>query len=536
MIRQSNSEKITALYCRLSHDDELQGDSNSIINQKQILSDYAIKHGLTNYRFYVDDGISGTTFDREGFINMISDVESGEVGMVIVKDMSRFGRDYLKVGYYTEIMFAEFDVHFIAINDCVDSEREDNDFTPIRNLFNEFYAKDTSRKIRAVWKAKGNAGERIASVPVYGYKKDPLDPKHLIIDEEAAPIVQRIYQMCLSGMGPYQIAAVLSDEKVICPSYHINNIGMCRRTNLGKNPYGWNSTNVAEILERKDYLGHTTNFKCKRKSYKSHKVIKNPVEDQRIFYNTHEPIIKQDEWDAVQKIRSSKRRRNNSGKTNMFSGLIYCADCGGKLNYNYKEAKPSQSYFQCGTYSYHATKDDCTTHFIRETVISDLILTELNEIIRTANCDEKSLVELLAKNNETASRKQAAKQKKELAAAQKRYDELDRMFNRIYEDNVNGKISDERFAKMSASYEAEQAELANTIKNISESLNNDKTEQDNIRRFVAVAKKYTKLTELSTEILHDFIQKIVVHAPDRSSGRRVVQLDIYYNFIGKIND
>ena len=202
MIRQSNSEKVTALYCRLSHDDELQGDSNSIINQKQILSDYAVKHGLSNYRFYVDDGISGTTFEREGFKNMISDVESGEIGTVIVKDMSRFGRDYLNVGYYTEIMFAEFDVHFIAINDGVDSEREDNDFTPIRNLFNEFYAKDTSRKIRAVWKAKGNAGERIASVPVYGYKKDPLDPKHLVIDEEAAPIVQRIYQMCLSGMGP----------------------------------------------------------------------------------------------------------------------------------------------------------------------------------------------------------------------------------------------------------------------------------------------------------------------------------------------
>ncbi len=536
MIRQSNTDKVTALYCRLSHDDELQGDSNSIINQKQILSDYAIKHRLTNYRFYVDDGISGTTFDREGFKNMIADVESGEVGTVIVKDMSRFGRDYLKVGYYTEIMFAEYDVHFIAINDGVDSEREDNDFTPIRNLFNEFYAKDTSRKIRAVWKAKGNAGERIASVPVYGYKKDPLDPKHLIIDEEAAPIVQRIYQMCLSGMGPYQIATTLESEKILCPSYHINSIGMSHRTNLGKNPYGWNTCCIADILERKDYLGHTTNFKYRRKSYKSHKVINIPEEEQVIVYNTHEPIITQDMWDAVQTIRASKRRKNKSGEINIFSGMLYCADCGARLFYHHNKNKPGQCHFQCGTYSYHVTKDECSTHYIRESVVNEIVLSELNQIIRTANCDENSLAELLSKNNETASRKQAAKQKKELAAAHKRYDELDRMFNRLYEDSVNGKISDERFAKMSASYESEQAELADTIKNISESLNNDKTEQDNIRRFISVAKKYTELTELSTEILHDFIQKIVVHAPDKSSGKRVVQLDIYYNFIGKISE
>lgn len=534
MIRQSNNDKITALYCRLSHDDELQGDSNSIINQKQILSDFAVKHGLTNYRFYVDDGISGTTFDREGFKSMIADVESGEVGTVIVKDMSRFGRDYLKVGYYTEVLFAEYDVHFIAINDGVDSEREDNDFTPIRNLFNEFYTKDTSRKIRAVWNAKGNAGERIASVPVYGYKKDPLDSKHLVIDEEAAPIVQRIYQMCLSGMGPYQIANTLADEKILCPSYHINKIGMSHRTDLGKNPYAWNTTCVADILERRDYLGHTTNFKYKRKSYKCHKEVKNPVEEHRVFYDTHEPIITQDVWDAVQAIRNSKRRRNNSGKTNIFSGLLYCAECGGKLNYNYKQTKPDQSYFQCGTYSYHVTKDDCSTHYIREIVVNELILAELNEIIRTANCDEKALVELLSKSNETAMRKQLAKQKKELSAAQKRYDELDRMFNRIYEDNINGKISDERFAKMSASYEAEQKELADTIKTISKNLNDEKTEQDNIRRFVTVAKKYTELTELTTEILHDFIQKIVVHAPDKSNGKRVVQLDIFYKFVGNI--
>ena len=408
---------------------------------------------------------------------MIVDVESGEVGTVIVKDMSRFGRDYLKVGYYTEIMFSELDVHFIAINDGVDSERQGNDFTPIRNLFNEFYAKDTSRKIRAVWKAKGKAGERIASVPVYGYKKDPLDPKHLSLMKKLHRQFSEFIRCAYREWGRIRLPQYYPMKKCFVP-----------RTTL-----------IIQVCAA-------------------------------------EQIITQDEWDAVQKIRSIKRRRNNSEKTNMFSGLLYCAECGGRLNYNYKPIKPGQSYFQCGTYSHHATMDDCTTHYIRETVISELILVELNEIICTANCDEKALVELLSKNNETASRKQSAKQKKELAVAQKRYDELDRMFNRLYEDNVNGKISDERFAKMSASYEAEQAEFANTIKNISKCVNDDKTEQDNIRRFVAVAKKYTEITELSTEILHDFIQKIVVHAPDKSSDRRVVQLDIYYNFIGKINE
>lgn len=467
---------------------------------------------------------------------MIADVESGEVGTVIVKDMSRFGRDYLKVGYYTEVMFAEHDVHFIAINDGVDSEHEDNDFTPIRNLFNEFYAKDTSRKIRAVWKAKGSAGERIASVPVYGYKKDPLDPKHLIIDEETAPIVQRIYQMCLSGMGPFQIAETLSAEKILCPSYHINNIGMSHRTNLGKNPYGWNTTCIADILERLDYLGHTTNFKYRRKSYKSHKVINTPTEEQRVFYNTHEPIITQDMWDAVQNIRASKRRRSSSGETNIFSGMLYCADCGGRLFYHYNKAKPTQSHFQCGTYSYHVTKDECSTHYIRESIVKEVVLSELNQIISMADCDKNELAERLSRNSKTGSGRQLAKQKKELAAAEKRYDELDRMFNHLYEDNVNGKISDERFAKMSASYENEQAMLSQTITALSKKFNDDKAEQDNIKRFLAVAKKYTELTELTTEILHDFIQKIVIHAPDKSSGKRVVQIDIYYNFIGKINE
>ncbi len=537
MKRQSKNieNKIAALYCRLSHDDELSGDSNSIINQKQILSDYAEKHGLNKYQFYVDDGISGTTFDREGFQNMIADIESGKIGTVIVKDMSRFGRDYLKVGYYTEVMFAEHDIHFIAVNDGVDSEREDNDFTPIRNLFNEFYAKDTSKKIRAVWKAKGTAGERIASVPVYGYKKDPNDSKHLIVDEDAAPIVQRIYAMCLSGMGPHQIAQKLSSEKVLVPSHHIKNIGMSNRTDLSKNQYGWNCTAVAQILERRDYLGHTTNFKYRRKSYKSKKAINLPEEEQMIFENTHEAIISQEDWDAVQKIREVKRRHNSSGETNKFSGLLYCADCGSRLYYHYKIEKPKNSHFQCGTYSYHVTKDDCKTHYIRETVVEEIVLSELNKLIRTAQIDEKYLANLVSEHYENDIQKSLSKQKKQLLTSQKRYDEIDKLFNKLYEDNVAGKLSDERFEKMSSGYETEQAELKTKITFLTSVINNQKEKSDNASRFISIVKKYTAITELTTEILHEFIDKIIIHAPDKSSGRRVMRVDICYNFVGIVN-
>ena len=535
MKRQSNiNEKITALYCRLSHDDEMNGDSNSIRNQKQILSAYAVQRGLANYQFYVDDGISGTTFDREGFQQMISDIEAGKIGTVIVKDMSRFGRDYLKVGYYTEIMFAEYDIHFIAINDGVDSEREDNDFTPIRNLFNEFYAKDTSKKIRAVWKAKGSAGERIAAVPVYGYKKDPNDPKHLIIDEEAAPIVRRIYDMCLSGMGPAQIAKQLSEEKILRPSYHINNIGMSHRTDLGKNPYGWSCTGIAAILERRDYLGHTTNFKYKRKSYKCHKAVKRPEEEHMIFYNTHEAIISQEDWDAVQKIREGRRRKNKTGKVSKFSGLLYCGDCGARL-YNHAKSNSDYAYFQCGTYAYTATKGECSSHYISEKVIEQIVLAELNKIINAAEIDVNALCSALMQYCSDISQKAVSKRKKELSAAQKRYDELDRLFNKIYEDNANGKISDERFEKMANGYETEQEKLKLTITELSSALTEHQEQSDNGKRFLNIVKRYTQITELTTEILHEFIDKILVYAPDKSSGRRVVRVDIYYNFVGAID-
>lgn len=533
MKRQSNENKITALYCRLSHDDMLQGDSNSIKNQKQILSEYADKNGYMNCQFYVDDGISGTTFDRAGFQSMIGDIENGKVSTVIVKDMSRFGRDYLKVGYYTEVMFAEHGVHFIAVNDGVDSELESNDFTPIRNLFNEFYAKDCSKKIRAVWKSKGSAGERLAAVPVYGYVKDPENPRHLLIDEEAAPIVQRIFKMCLSGMGPSQIARTLETEKVLRPSYHLNDIGMNHRTDLGKNPYGWSCSVVAAILDRIDYLGHTVNFKYQSKSYKCHTAVKRPKDEQMIFCNTHEPIISQEDWDMVRKIRDGRRRKNSTGEVNKFTGLLYCADCGARLYYHAKP-NPNNCHFQCGTYSYPPTKSECSTHYIREVVIEKIVLDELNKVISAANIDSNALMEVISKRNTDISEKAAAKRKRELAAAKKRYDELDRLFTKIYEDNASGKISDERFSKMSAAYEAEQAELSRTISEYSSALTEQTNQAQNAKKFLNIVKKYSRITELTPQILREFIEKIVVHAPDKSSGQRVVQIDIHYNFIGTI--
>ena len=465
---------------------------------------------------------------------MIADIEAGKVGTVIVKDMSRFGRDYLKVGYYTEVMFAEYDVHFIAINDGVDSEREDNDFTPIRNLFNEFYAKDTSRKIRAVWKAKGSAGERIAAVPVYGYKKDPDNPKHLIVDEEASPIVKRIYQMCLSGMEPSQIARQLSEEKVLRPSYHINNIGMSHRTNLGKNPYGWSCTGVAAILERKDYLGHTTNFKYKTKSYKCHKTVKRPEDEHMIFYNTHEAIISQEDWDTVQKIRSTKRRRDKTGIVNKFSGLLFCADCGAKL-LRHSRNNSDTLYFQCGTYSYAAARKECSSHHISASVIEDIVLTEINNLISAAEIDANGLLLTLTQHCDNASQKALAKQKKELTAAKKRYNELDKLFTKIYEDNASGKISDERFEKMSNEYESEQKELKSVICELSSALNKNQEQNENSRKFLKIAQRYTQIPELTTEILHEFMDKILVHAPIKVNGKRVVKIDIYYNFVGIID-
>ena len=375
------AEEITALYCRLSQDDKLEGDSNSIINQKKILKKYALDRGYTNIQFYIDDGVSGTTFNRAGFQSMIADVETGKVKRVIVKDMSRLGRDYLQVGMYTEIFFPEHDVHFIAVNDGVDSNQEDNEFTPFRNIINEWYAKDTSKKIRAVKRSKGMAGEHIGSHPPYGYMKNPENKKEWIIDEEAAEVVREIFRLCVGGYGPTQIANILTERKILCPTYYALEKGGKPRTALPADKYTWNGPVVAKILDRMDYLGHTVNFKTHVKSYKVHKTIYNSPDQCKVFEGTHEAIIDKETFEIVQKIRAGKRRPTRMGEMPMFSGLLYCADCGRKLSFHRKaDDPPEKHHYLCD--NYRSNTANCTMHYIRNVVVERIVLENLKEVIQ----------------------------------------------------------------------------------------------------------------------------------------------------------
>ncbi len=527
-------EEITALYCRLSQDDKQEGDSNSIINQKKILKKYAMDRGYTNIRFYIDDGISGTTFNRPGFQSMIADVEAGKVKRVIVKDMSRLGRDYLQVGMYTEIFFPEHDVHFIAVNDGVDSNQEDNEFTPFRNIINEWYAKDTSKKIRAVKRSKGMAGEHIGSHPPYGYMKNPENKKEWIVDEEAAEVVREIFRLCVSGYGPTQIANILTERKILCPTYYALEKGGKPRTALPADKFAWNGPVVAKILDRMDYLGHTVNFKTHVKSYKVHKTIHNSPDQWKVFEGTHEAIIDKETFEIVQKIRAGKRRPTRMGEMPMFSGLLYCADCGRKLSFHRKANEPAKKHhYLCE--NYRSNTANCTMHYIRNVVVEKIVLENLKEVIRYVSDYEDDFVRMIMDADMKQKSRELAQQKRRLAEIQKRIGELDTIFQRIYEDNIIGKLSDERFIKMSKGYEDEQRTLQTEADIIQNELQQEEKKSVDVKRFLAVVKKYTDLTELTPEILHEFVDRIIVHAPDKSSGRRLQEIEIIYNHIGEFD-
>ena len=527
-------EEITALYCRLSQDDKQEGDSNSIINQKKILKKYAMDRGYTNIRFYIDDGISGTTFNRPGFQSMIADVEAGKVKRVIVKDMSRLGRDYLQVGMYTEIFFPEHDVHFIAVNDGVDSNQEDNEFTPFRNIIDEWYAKDTSKKIRAVKRSKGMAGEHIGSHPPYGYMKNPENKKEWIVDEEAAEMVREIFRLCVSGYGPTQIANILTERKILCPTYYALEKGGKPRTALPADKFAWNGPVVAKILDRMDYLGHTVNFKTHVKSYKVHKTIYNSPDQWKVFEGTHEAIIDKETFEIVQKIRAGKRRPTRMGEMPMFSGLLYCADCGRKLSFHRKADEPAEKHhYLCE--NYRSNTANCTMHYIRNVVVERIVLENLKEVIRYVSDYEDDFVRMIMDADMKQKSRELAQQKRRLAEIQKRIGELDTIFQRIYEDNIIGKLSDERFMKMSKGYEDEQRTLQAEADIIQNELQQEEKKSVDVKRFLAVVKKYTDLTELTPEILHEFVDRIIVHAPDKSSGRRLQEIEIIYNHIGEFD-
>lgn len=529
-----NQEEITALYCRLSQDDKQEGDSNSIINQKKILKKYALDRGYTNIQFYIDDGVSGTTFNRAGFQSMIADVETGKVKRVIVKDMSRLGRDYLQVGMYTEIFFPEHDVHFIAVNDGVDSNQEDNEFTPFRNIINEWYAKDTSKKIRAVKRSKGMAGEHIGSHPPYGYMKNPENKKEWIIDEEAAEVVREIFRLCVGGYGPTRIAHILTERKILCPTYYALEKGGKPRTALPADKYTWNGPVVAKILDRMDYLGHTVNFKTHVKSYKVHKTIYNSPDQWKVFEGTHEAIIDKETFEIVQKIRAGKRRPTRMGEMPMFSGLLYCADCGRKLSFHRKADEPAEKHhYLCE--NYRSNTANCTMHYIRNVVVERIVLENLKEVIQYVSNYEDEFVRMVMDSDMRQRNRELSQKKKRLAEVQKRIGELDTIFQRIYEDNIIGKLSDERFMKMSKGYEDEQHTLQAEADEIQNELQQEEKKSVDVKRFLAIVKKYTDLTELTPEILREFIDKIIVHAPDKSSGRRLQEIEIIYNHIGEFD-
>ena len=528
---KAQMEKWTALYCRLSRDDDNEGDSNSIQHQKQILEKYAKDHSITNYKFYVDDGYSGTSFNRPGFQDMLYDIEAGSVDCVIVKDMSRFGRNYLEVGMYTEIMFPDKDVRFIAINDGVDSARDDNDFTPFRNIINEWYAKDTSKKIRAVFRAKGLSGKRLSTQAPYGYLKG--ENGQLIEDTETAPVVRLIFRLAVEGNGPGKIARILREKQIVTPgTLEFQRTGRTSRYNP-EFPYQWHESTVVNILEQKDYLGNTYNFKTTKKSYKSKKIIRNPEEKQAVFENTHVALIDQETWDLVQKARQSRRRPTKMGDMGMFSGMVYCADCGNKLHLcRTKSWDRSLDNYVCGTYK--RRRGECSAHYIRSTVLETLVLDNLQKVIAYVRDYENDFVQQVTENKAAEQMQMLSISKRQLEQQARRIAEIDNIIKRLYEDNLNGKLSDSRFSKMSADYEQEQRMLETSNAELKSMVDTCEEQSLNIKSFLKCVRKYTEPCELTPDMLHELVEKIIVYAPDKSSGHRTQQIDIYYNFVGKI--
>ncbi len=525
-------DNITALYARLSQEDALDGESNSIANQKKILLKYATDNHFSNPTFFIDDGVSGVTFDRPGWNEMIRLAEAGKVQTVIVKDMSRMGRDYLKVGYYTESFFVERDIRYIAINDGVDSDKGDNDFTPFRNLFNDFYARDTSKKIRAVMRAKGNAGEHLCTNPPYGYMKDPADKKKWIVDEEAAEIVKRIFDLCIAGKGPMQIAKLLTDEHILTVKAHY-----AQRAGkpLPEKPYHWDPKSVAGILERPEYTGCTVNFKTYSKSHKLKKRLHNVPENQRIFPNTQPAIIDEQVFVRVQELRENKRRpAKQAERQGLFSGLLYCADCGSKLHFaTGKNMTPQQDCYRCSRYK--SNTGDCTMHFIREETLKLFVLQRIFDVTALFFDDAMAFEEAAKKQHFQEAEKEAQKRKREIAQAEKRIAELDRIFKRIYEDDISGTISHERFLKLSTDYEAEQRELTEQVKTWREVVEIFEQDRSDFDSFAAIVRKYVGIRELTPTIVNEFVKKIIVHAPDKSSGHRRQKIELVWNFIGEVN-
>ena len=524
-----DQQKITILYCRLSNEDLVDGESNSIANQRSILSSYAASHGFTNTKVLVDDGYTGTNFNRPGVREGLALVEQGLVGTWIVKDMSRFGRDYLQVGRFTEIVFPSYDVRFIAVNDAVDSAKGDNDFTVIRNVFNDFYAKDTSKKVRAVMKAKGTNGKHLGGPP-YGYRADPQDKDHWILDEDAAPVVKRIFDLAIAGKGPSQIARILEADGVLTTKALY---AQRKGKPMPERPCHWVEQSVAGILERMEYTGCICNFKTYSKSYKLKKRIPNAPEDMFILPDTQEAIITQEQWDRVQELRQHKRRMTKAERQGLFSGLVVCADCGSKLHFaTCKNFDGKQDHYVCAKYK--SGRGTCSTHYIREDVLRDVVLERIRAVTEYIRADVEGFQEDWLMCQREEQEKSIREDKRRLEKAKKRLADIDKLITRIYEDMVLGDLSQERYQKRLEGYEAEQAALNNEVIGLEDWVATREEMEDNVDQFLALLEKYVDIPELTTTIVNEFIKQIIVYAPDKSSGKRTQKVKIVFNFLEEV--
>lgn len=529
---KGQEEKITALYCRLSQDDNLDGESNSISNQKEILMTYAKKNGYLHPQFFVDDGISGTTFNRPGFQEMEKLIESDKVSTVIVKDLSRFGREHLLCGHYTEIVYPSLGVNFIAIQENVDTTKGvGTEMMPFHNIFNEWYAAQTSKKIRAVNEMKAAKGKRVSSSVAYGYKKIDGDKEQWYIDEPAAEVVRKIYDLCLAGKGPSQIARQLEQEKILTPTAYFNSVGRKASNPVPANIYGWRENSVEHILENRQYTGCTVNGKSTTVSYKVHKVIEKPKEDYQIIPNTQEAIISENTWLRVQELRKNKRRNTATGRKSLFSGLVFCADCGSKLHFcAAKSLKKNQEFFRCANYK--DGRGTCTIHYIRDVVLERIVTEAISEFADFIRCYNNVFTYLLAEKKGADVKKQQKLLKSQIENGKARIAELDKLFSRIYEDNILGKLSDERYSRMASEYESEQSQLTVDVAKSEKELVELQKQTVDMKMLYQGLMEFTEMKQLTPTVVNKLIERIEIHNNEKKHSHNNVKVDIYFTAVG----
>ena len=535
-INGQTEEKITALYCRLSVDDEKKdAESNSITNQKQILLDYCQKQGFTNTMFFVDDGISGTSFERGGFQQMQKMVEEGKICRVIVKDLSRFGREMVEAGRLTQIVYPSLGVTFISLHENVNSTTgEGMEMLPFYNIFNEWYAAQTSKKIRAVWQSKAENGKRVSPTVPFGYVKDPDDKEKWLIDEPAAEVVRKIYALCLAGRGPSQIARQLEKEKILVPSAYYESVGRSHAQKVPTNPYSWDQKTVVGIIENRQYTGCAVNFKSTTVSYKVHKKIHNATEDYQIIPNMQEPIISEEQWLRVQELRKHRRRPTATGRASLFSGLVYCPDCGAKLHFcAAKSLKRNQEFWRCSNYK--DGRGTCQIHYIRDVVLERIVLEAISSLADFVKCHEPVFLYMLAKKTNAMRQKEHKRLEQAVEQGTKRIAEIDRLIEKVFEQNAIGVLSDEHFSKMLQSYEKEQKALTQEVAESRQTLEEAKQKATDLRLLLRTLREMTEINELTPTLVNSLIERIEVHNNDKSSGHCYVKVDIYFTAVGMID-